>query len=142
MRRKSLLWGAMALGFVACTAPEQAFVTDVKCFDAAHPAIIRMHHTQPDTSGELRIFMRTDDRFTEDSLTVRIDSFSPDSLRCTEYHRLVFRRGHRINAIKSIVEIPYRRQVVLKEAGNYYFTLTPTRPVAGIEAVGMLYRAN
>ncbi len=125
---------------VACTAPEESYVTDVKLFDPDHTALVKVKNPQGGARGELKIFLRADDRFQEDSLTLKIVTYTPDSLRTEELHRLILPRGKRINALKSVIEIPYRRGVELREQGNYYFALTPTRSVEGIEAVGLLFR--
>lgn len=125
---------------VACTAPEESYVTDVLHFDPDHTAIVKVKNHRAGARGELKIFLRVDDRFQEDSLTVKIVTYTPDSLRTEELHRLILPRGGRINALKQVLEIPYRRSVELREEGHYYFALTPTRSVEGIEAVGLLFR--
>ncbi|MBO5350339.1 MAG: hypothetical protein J6A66_01875 [Alistipes sp.] len=125
---------------VACTAPEESYVTDVKHFDPDHTALVKVKNHRAGARGELKLFLRADDRFQEDSLTIKIVTYTPDSLRTEELHRLILPRGGRINALKSVIEIPYRRGVELREQGHYYFALTPTRSVEGIEAVGLLFR--
>lgn len=125
---------------VACTAPEESYVTDIKLFDPDHTALVKVTNHRAGARGELKLFLRADDRFQEDSLTIKIVTYTPDSLRTEELHRLILPRGGRINALKSVIEIPYRRGVELREQGHYYFALTPTRSVEGIEAVGLLFR--
>ena len=142
MRLKQLFVGAMSLLLGGCLHPEQAFVSDVRHFDPDHTAIVRMEQREANLSGELKIFLRVDDRFREDSLTVRIGTFTPDSLHTEELHRLIVPSTRRVNALKQVVEIPYRRGVRLKKAGTYYFTLTPTRSVTGVEAVGISFRTE
>lgn len=138
--RRSAFVGILSLLLAGgCTTQEQAYVTDVTAFDPDHTAIVRMENHRANSYGELKIFLRTDDRFTEDSLTVRVVTFTPDSLRTEELHRLILPRPKRINALKQILEIPYRRSVRLRHEGTYYFSLTPTRSVAGIEAVGIRF---
>lgn len=140
MRLRRFLIALGGLFTVACTAPEESYVTDVKHFDPDHTALVKVKNPQGGARGELKIFLRADDRFQEDSLTLKIVTYTPDSLRTEELHRLILPRGKRINALKSVIEIPYRRGVALREQGNYYFALTPTRSVEGIEAVGLLFR--
>lgn len=140
MRLRRFLIALGGLFTVACTAPEESYVTDVKHFDPDHTALVKVKNPQGGARGELKIFLRADDRFQEDSLTLKIVTYTPDSLRTEELHRLILPRGKRINALKSVIEIPYRRGVELREQGHYYFALTPTRSVEGIEAVGLLFR--
>ena len=142
MRLREILGGVALLVMGACVAPEQAFVSDVEHFDPDHTAIVELRQHQPNGYGELKIFLRTDSRFAEDSLTVRVVTFSPDSLRTEEYHRLIIPQTRRINALKQVVEIPYRRGVTLRKVGTYYFSLTPTRSVEGVEAVGICFRTE
>lgn len=130
------------LALMGCTTPEEAFVSDVTAFDPDHTAIVKLKNREAAARGELKLFLRTNDRFREDSLTVRIGTFTPDSLHTEELHRLILPATRRINALKRVVEIPYRRAVELPHAGNYYFTITPTRPTEGVEAVGILFRTE
>lgn len=141
LMRTAMRMCLIALFMVGCTAPEEAFVSDVKAFDRDHTAIVRLENRAA-AQGELKLFLRTNDRFKEDSLTVRIATFTPDSLHTEELHRLILPAPRRINALKQVVEIPYRRGVRLHAAGNYYFTITPTRSVEGVEAVGVLFRTE
>lgn len=133
---------AAMLGMVACISPERAFVVDTHLFDPENGAIVAVENHDTLARGELKIFLRTNDELQSDSLTLRIETFTPDSLHTSEYHRLILPKGDRVNPLRTLKEIPYRRGVRLREAGTYYFTLTPTRPIKGIEAVGILYQTE
>lgn len=132
----------LVLGMGSCVAPERAFVVDTQQFDPEHGAIVAVENHDTTSRGELKIFLRVNDHLQTDSLTLRIETFSPDSLHTSEYHRLVLPKGNRVNPLRGLKEIPYRRGVRLNETGTYYFTLTPTRPIKGIEAVGILHQTE
>ncbi|MDO4758707.1 MAG: hypothetical protein Q4A18_05535 [Rikenellaceae bacterium] len=132
----------VAICSASCVAPERAFVVDTHRFDPEHGAIVAVENHDTLSRGELRIFLRANDHLPKDSLTLRIETFSPDSLHTSEYHRLILPKEKRINPLRRLLDIPYRRGVRLKEEGTYYFTLTPTRPVEGVEAVGIVYQTE
>ena len=98
-----------------------------------------LRYTNGDTLArrELKLFLRLNETFCEDSLTLRIELFTPDSLHAVEYHRLVTADRRTMLPTRTVVELPYRRDAVLPATGDYYFLLTPVRPVGGVEAVGM-----
>ena len=117
--------------------PERAVVTDTDPSDWHRTATLDYTSHTAEASCEAWIFLRVNPRFHTDTLTVRIDARTPDSLHTSEYHRLVLRDRPTPSAIQRIVEVPYRRGIRLKERGRYRFAITPTRPVQGVEAVGM-----
>ena len=117
--------------------PERAVVTDTDPSDWHRTTTLDYTNHTEEASCEAWIFLRVNQRFRTDTLTVRIATRTPDSLYTAEYHRLVFRERHTPSAIQRIVEVPYRRGIRLKECGRYHFAITPTRPIQGVEAVGM-----
>lgn len=132
----ALLAGCLVVG---CIAPERAVVADVSPAAWQEPAVVA--YTNRDTLSriELRLFLRLDDRFREDTLTLRLTTLSPDSLRASEYHRLVIPARRVATPLQRVFEIPYRRGVQLHARGEYRFWLTPTRPIEGVEAVGITF---
>jgi len=86
---------------------------------------------------DLELFVRSNDRFTDDTLTVRIAVFSPDSLYCEEPLRLAIGRPTGAAALAHESVTPYRRRARFARSGVYRLAVTPTRPVAGIEAIGL-----
>ena len=83
------------------------------------------------------IFLRCNDRFAEDTLTVRIAVTTPDSLRSEELFLLAIPRTPSPAALIREAAVPYRRAIRLGRTGDYRFTVTPTRPIRGVEAVGL-----
>ena len=133
--RGSLLW--MSLLMAGCLSPERVSVCDVS--PASWEERVQVTYTNRDTTAiaELRVVLRLADRCATDSLTLRITTFSPDSLRASEYHRLQFPPKRVAAPLHRVVEVPSRRGVQLKRSGEYRFALTPTHPIEGVEAVGM-----
>lgn len=83
------------------------------------------------------IFVRCNDRLADDTLSVRIVTRSPGRLRTEERLVLHFARTGRPNPLAGECITPYRRRVRWTDRGNYTLILTPVRPCAGIESVGL-----
>ena len=65
------------------------------------------------------------------------DTTTPDSLRFEEFFRITSPRTNGPAAIAREIAVPYRRRVRFAREGDYRMTIAPTRPVRGIEAVGI-----
>lgn len=139
MRRPAAYIAAAAAALLAggCVSPQQSAATDVNPLRWDSRAEIRLPNADTVTLRDATIFLRCNDRFTEDTLTVRIATLTPDSLRFGEWFRLVIVRPEGPAALVREAAIPYRRRIRLSEAGDYRFDITPVRPVRGIEAVGI-----
>ncbi len=133
-----MVWSGMLLiGCVGCTSPYQSAVTDVPPRRWHETAEIRLENADSTTLRDADLFLRCNDRFAEDTLTVRIATLSPDSLRFEEPFLLAISRTGGPAALMREVVVPYRRRILLGRTGEYRIQITPTRPVRGIEAVGI-----
>lgn len=130
-------WGVLLCLMTGCVTPDRAVVVDLS--PAAWSEAVELDYENHNTVGEqnLQLFLRLDDGFAEDSLTLHIATFTPDSLCAGEYHRLVFSAAHVPTPLQRVAVVPYRRGVQLTREGIYRFRLTPTRTVRGIEAIGI-----
>ncbi len=138
MRRAlSCLLGLVCGMLVGCVTPDRAVVTDVDVEGWACGASLCYANDDVQSLCTMSLFVRVDDRFLEDTLTVRIEIRTPDSLRTTEWHRMRFQGEPTPASLHRVIRVPYRRSVCLSGRGNYYFRITPTRTVAGVEAVGL-----
>lgn len=112
--------------------------TDVDVTAWSAPATIIQSNADTTTLRNIDLFLCCNDRFREDSITVRIAVRTPDSLRFEEAFRMVIPRATTTPAaLKREIAIPYRRDVRLLCSGNYRITITPERPIRGVEAVGI-----
>ncbi len=134
-----LLVGAagMAGGFAGCTSPYQTVATDVNPARWDHTVEIRMENADTVTLRDAVLFLRYDERFAEDTLTVRIAAITPDSLRFEERFLLAIPRTKNPAALTGEALIPYRRRIRLASPGEYRWCVTPVRNVRGVEAVGL-----
>ena len=107
-------------------------MTDVNASGWDAPAAIVFTNTDTTTLRDMDLFLRYDDRMDEDTLTVRIAVVTPDSLRHEEAFRLAPPA-----ALSREADLPYRRRIRFARTGDYCITVTPGRPVKGIEAVGI-----
>ena len=101
------------------------------------PAPLTLANADTTTLRDVNLFLRCNDRFAEDSLTVRIRVRTPDSLQHEEPFVMVIPPAHTPAAISREADIPYRRRVRFDRTGDYHLTITPCRPVEGVEAVGI-----
>lgn len=127
----------LALLSTGCIAPVESVAADLPAEGWSGPVTLRYANGDTLARRELRLFLRLDETFRQDSLTLRIETRTPDSLRTVEYHRLVFGGPRSATPLQTVVEIPYRRDVQLRCTGDYLFVLTPVRPLRGAEAVGL-----
>lgn len=120
-----------------CVSPHGAVVADVDATSWHAPAVIDLANTDTTTLRDMDVFLRCNDLFAEDSLTVRIAVLTPDSLRCEEPFVLTVPHAHTPAAIARETVLPYRRRIRFARTGDYRITITPGRPVKGVEAVGI-----
>ena len=128
---------AAALLAGSCVSPHQSAVTDVNPARWDSRAEIRLPNADTVSLRDAVIFLRCNDRFAEDTLTVRIATVTPDSLRFGEWFLLVIPHPKGPAALMREAAIPYRRRIRLTQHGDYRCSVTPVRPVRGVEAVGV-----
>ena len=121
-----------------CVSPHQSAATDVDPFRWELGAEILLPNADTVTLRDAEVFLRCNDRFAEDTLTLRIATVPPDSLRFEEPFRLVIPRGEsRPTPLMREIVVPYRIRMRFAQQGDYRCILTPTHPVRGVEAVGI-----
>lgn len=136
---RALFCALVGATICSCLSPERVVVRDLP--EAEWRDSLHLTYLNNDTTAlhEVRIVLRLDNACREDSLTLRMAIYSPDSLTAAEYHRLLIERKRGAAPLQRIVEVPYRRGVLLQRTGAYHFVLTPTRPMKGVEAVGLKF---
>ncbi len=152
LRGAILSAAALASG---CAAAGLSAAADVDTREWRSPAVVSVSNS--DTLGlrDMALFLRCNGRFRDDTLTLHIETFTPDSLRLAETFLLApaaadlerpahgKRRRHRPAAhaaaspARREVLSCYRTRVRLGAAGTYRFVITPCRPVEGVEAAGI-----
>ena len=114
MRRAlSCLLGLVCGMLVGCVTPDRAVVTDVDVEGWACGASLCYANDDVQSLCTMSLFVRVDDRFLEDTLTVRIEIRTPDSLRTTEWHRMRFQGEPTPASLHRVIRVPYRRSVCL-----------------------------
>ncbi len=137
MRLKVLI-AALCLGVATgCVTPHGSVAEDVD--GSTWYRSVELHHANSDTVAlrNMSIYLRTNDRFRQDSLTVEVVMHSPDSLRYGEYYTLALPSRQHPASLRREIELPYRHDVRLRCEGDYTITIRPVRPVRGVEAVGI-----
>lgn len=127
----------LALPGTGCVTQHRSAVCDVNPFAWSETAEIRYANTDTLAEVGMDLFLRCNEQLTEDTLTVRIATITPDSLRFEEALLLQIPRTRNVAALTREVVIPYRRRVLLARTGDYRIRVTPARAIDGIEAVGI-----
>ena len=127
----------LLLALTGCRPPSQVVMQDVPSLMWDRPATVVFDPADTATLFDLALAVRYNGAFREDTLTLRIATCSPDSLRCEELLLLTFPPRHRAAPLHCERRIPYRLRVRCGRDGDYRMTFTPTRPVRGVESVGL-----
>lgn len=127
---------AAAMTATACDAPHHSVATDIRGA-WEHSAEVVMNNADTATERDILLFLRYDGRCREDSLTLDITTYTPDSLKTREQVTLrMMAHAHKSPVSEEYAQL-YRRKAVLRDTGNYRFVLRPTRTVKGVTAVGL-----
>lgn len=128
---------ATVLSLGACRTPHRSAAVDVDLKEWNTDAEVVIGNDDTLSLCDIALFLRYNDHFKDDTLTLRIEVRTPDSLRCAEWLRMAVIRHRKPAALRSQAVAEYRRQAVLPHCGDYRFTIAPVRPVEGVEAVGV-----
>lgn len=129
------LFAALCCG--SCITPRLSVATDTDPAAWQQAAEVTIANDDTLARRDLDLFLRCNDRFGEDTLTVHVAMLTPDSLRFGEPFLLTLRHDRRPASLASETVIPYRRRVCFDRTGDYRIRITPARPVRGVEAVGI-----
>lgn len=133
---------AAAVAATGCTQSDPSYAEDVDPHGWQRPAVLLLPNSDTITLREVKLFLRCNDRFSEDTLTLRVETVTPDSMHVGEYLCIPFPRQTAPAALARENEAPYRTRIRFRQCGDYRMILTPTRPVRGIEAVGVHIEAT
>lgn len=128
---------ALALLLAGCLTSHRSVATDVDPEEWAAAAEIVIPNADTLAHCDLSFYLRFDERFRDDTLTLRIEVRTPDSLRFDESFLFCAAHPRRPAAVRSEAAAAYRRRATFARSGDYRFLVTPVRPVAGVEAVGL-----
>ncbi|MDE5708828.1 MAG: hypothetical protein K2I32_05215 [Alistipes sp.] len=128
---------AAAMLLAACRMEHRSIAADVDPEEWCEPAELVLPNADTLARCDLSLFLRYDPRFREDTLTLRIEVRTPDSLSHTETFLFCAAPERRPPAIHGETAVPYRRRAVFGQRGDYRFLIAPVRPTAGVEAVGL-----
>lgn len=137
--REITAWTVLAAAVAAggCIVPHQSFVTDVNPVAWSDAAQVVVPNADTLTLRDIGLFLRCNDRFTEDTLTVRIAVITPDSLRHEELFTLSIPRSEAPAPLTREADIPYRRRALFARTGDYRIRITPSRTVRGVLSAGI-----
>lgn len=125
--RRGLFAAAAALllsGVAGCASDSWSAAADVNPSEWAAGAGILFPNADSLARYDATLFLRCNDRFAEDTLTVRIAATTPDSLRSEELFLLAIPRTPSPAALVREAAVPYRRAIRL---GRTATTGSPSR---------------
>lgn len=134
---RSCIAAIAAIVLHGCGTPAQLSVADVDPHAWQKAASLVIENRDTLTLRDIDLFVRSTGQFAEDTLSVRIVSLSPDSLRCEERLLLTIPPRTRTAARLHESTTPYRSRALLPRSGCYRLTVVPLRPARGIEAIGV-----
>lgn len=132
-----MLLAALALLPTGCLMSHRSVATDVDPTEWTEAAQIVLPNADTLARCDLSLYLRCDDRFRDDTLTLRIEVLTPDSLRFEEMFLFCAAHPRRPAAVRSEAVAVYRRRATFARSGDYRFLVTPARAVQGVEAVGL-----
>ena len=127
----------MVMNLVGCISPCRTVAVDVRATNWEQATELQLANTDTTHLYDIKIFARYNDRFLGDTITIAVASLTPDALRCVEYLLLHLPKQTSVAALQNEYDTPYRKAVRLNQQGTYRFQFTPTRPVQGIESIGI-----
>ncbi len=120
-----------------CVTPCRCVAVDVRDGIWDTSVAIRVDNADTVTLHNAVIFLRCNERFSQDTLTLSVMTTTPDSLRCEENLRLVVPPQVTPAPLSGEVTVTYRERIRWDRLGVYTIQITPVRPVRGVEAVGI-----
>ena len=131
---------ALAASLLAgCTMTGQSIVVDIKTQPWKESVTIVVPNEDTLALRDASFFLRCNEEFKEDSLTVRLRVSTPHSDFCEERLQVIVPTKKVPAPLSQEAVIPYRNRLRLKEKCRYRFTLTPCRKVNGIESAGIYF---
>ena len=144
MRAQAIAMHCIAAAFAAaawlatgCSTPYRSVVADVDAGGWDAPVELTLPNTDTLNYYDWQFFVRYDECIVPDTFTVRIAVVTPDMLRFEEPFAVQLPACPTPAARLCETLLDYRRRVLLSRTGDYRLTITPVRPLRGIEAVGI-----
>ncbi|MDE5622022.1 MAG: hypothetical protein K2K30_04585 [Alistipes sp.] len=128
---------AIALLAGSCYTSHRSTAVDTDARSWERAAVLTLRNADTLSLHDLRLFLRCDERFAEDTFSVRIAVTTPSVLRYEEPFLIAVPRDTGPAALMREHVVPYRRRIRFAEAGDYRISITPLRPLRGVEAVGI-----
>ena len=127
----------LALLLAGCRTRHTSLAADVDPSEWADTVEIVLPNTDTLTRCDLSLYLRFDERFRDDSLTLHVEVRTPDSLSYEAPFLFCVPHLRKPAAVRSEAVADYRKRVRLAREGDYRVLIVPARPVTGVEAVGL-----
>lgn len=120
-----------------CIAPQPVEMHDVDPRGWAEPVTLVVANDDTLSLRRLSFVVRYDTDFRDDAVELDLNVIQPDAASFSENVLLCPSRPYSPSSVATTETIAYRDNSVLCQRGNYLFTITPLKPVRGVEAIGI-----
>ena len=120
-----------------CIAPQTTTMHDVNPREWSESVTIVVENDDTLALRRLSFVLRYNRSFRDEGIALDIDIIQPDAASFNEKVDLYPSRPYSPSSIAATETIAYRESSVLRQRGNYLFTITPLHPVRGVEAIGI-----
>ena len=127
----------MSLFFVACGRGGYVDMQPVSPYSWSKPVSIIVENDNTERVVDIAVALRYNDNLESDTLSVTLQTSLPDARQVREELLLHLNREYSAAAVTASETVPYRTNCTLNQSGYYIFTITPSRAVKGVEAVGI-----
>ena len=132
-----LLIAVVALLMVGCSSGGYVDMQPVNPKGWSEPVSIFYENGDMESLRDISVALRYNSSFQDDTLSVVLHTSLPDARQFRERITLQLKREYSSAAVTSSESVPYREDCQLSQSGIYIFTITPSRAVTGVEAVGI-----
>lgn len=128
---------SLAVLFAGCIAPQTTVMRDIPPHGWCEPVTLVIDNDDTLSLRRLSFVVRYNTAFRDDVVRADINVIQPDAASFSEMVDIRFAHPYSPSAVSATETIVYREASVLRQRGNYLFTITPLHPVHGVEAIGL-----
>lgn len=134
---KQPLIASVLLLLSGCIAPHTTTMCDVDPHEWSEPVTLVIDNDDTLSLRRLSFVVHYNTAFRDDVVRADINVIQPDAASFSEQVDIRPAHPYSPSAVSATETIVYREASVLRQRGNYLFTITPLHPVRGVEAIGI-----
>ncbi len=134
-----LVVALLSIFAVSCVGNSYVDMRPVSPYSWSEPVSILYQNSDTTALRDIAVAVRYNKNFDADTLSVVVQTSLPDAHQFSEQVMLQFKQDYTAAAVTASEAVLYRSGCQLGQSGYYIFTITPTRAVKGVEAVGIAF---